>query len=438
MRRVPVLILFSVLIVAVSIAALSQDIHRAFAQSQSFTKSVEVDRSKFYRLKVKLTYKGEPQDFDIVVGCNVRQINYRNNSRTLEVGLIPSVFGRRMSDGKGLVVRPPRACSGETTANGQVPSDLLPVVVVYDDAETLAFGTAYLSEDAYESSLSVLTFGGATIENANKPEFEEFRRAQPNLVKPASYHTPSGLPPLKERNLAPAAVPMGTGCYGYARFRLVGDELRHARNMWPADHPRYWRPTRPGETRALIPVSPTPPTLQTDREGALLRKYHELAFGLDNEVANLGMPTRRGGGVVRGKPGGAFPVSYYPDIGGWIALPWPSDPRASAASLLRDGPRVGASIDFRGGQTRGFAYCRPVPANFPTGISFADYPDQTKTPTYNYVRMPAMDRIDGQEVVTVPPRAEGFGFDAPAIIVERDEFIFFRIVIGLQSTRGDV
>src|SRR6266567_2723416 len=133
MRRVPVLILFGALIAAGSIVALSQDIHRALAQPQGFTKSVEVDRSKFYRLKVKLTYKGEPQDFDIVVGCNVRQINYRNNSRTLEVGLIPSVFGRRMSDGKGLVVRPPRACSGETTANGQVPSDLLPVVVVYDN-----------------------------------------------------------------------------------------------------------------------------------------------------------------------------------------------------------------------------------------------------------------------------------------------------------------
>jgi hypothetical protein len=183
---------------------------RVLAQS-GFTKSIEIDRSSYYRLKVNLTYRGEPQDFDIVVGCNVRQINYRDNSRTLEVGLIPSVFGRRMSDGKGLVVRPPRACRGETTENGQVPADLLPVVVVYDDADTLAFGTAYLSEDAYESEQSVLTFGGATIETANELHFQTFRRTQPNLVRPASYHTTTGWPPLDERGLAPGRRANGRG-----------------------------------------------------------------------------------------------------------------------------------------------------------------------------------------------------------------------------------
>jgi hypothetical protein len=418
--------------------ALNTEVGRALTGRRTFTKSVEVDRGTYYRLKVRLTYKGEPQDFDIVVGCNVRKINYRDNSRTLEVGLIPSVFGRKMSDGRGLVVRPPRACRGETTANGQVPSDLLPVIVVYDDAETLAFGTAYLSEDAYESPLSVLNFGGATIESASKADFEDFRRTQPNLVKPASYHTPSGSPPLKERGLAPAVVPMGTGCYAYARFRLSGAELEHARTIWPADRPRYWRPTRPEDIRALMPVSPSPPTLQTDHEGAPVRKRGELTFSLDNEIANFGMPVRRGGGIIGGQPGGSFPNSYYPDIGPWIALPWPSDPPVRAASLLRDGPKVGASIDFRSEETRGFAYCRPIPANFPTGTAHADYPDPSEWPPYRYDRMPPLDLINGQEVVTVPPRVEEFGFDAPRIFVERDEFIFRRVVIGLQSTRGDV
>jgi hypothetical protein len=422
---------------ALAYSAFAASARQAFAQS-AFTKSIEIDRSTYYRLKVSLAYRGEPQDFDIVVGCNVRQINYKDNSRTLEVGLIPSVFGRRMSDGKGLVVRPPRACRGETTAKGQVPADLLPVVVVYDDADTLAFGTAYLSEDAYESPLSVLKFGGASIERANASEFEAFRREQPNLVQPASYHTPSGLPPLQERGLMPAVVPMGTGCYAYARFKLVGDQLQHARAMWPADRPRYWRPTRPEDIRALIPVSPLPPTLQTDHDGAPERKHHELAFGLDNEVANRGMPTRRGGGVIRGQPGGAFPDSYYPDIGPWITLPWPSDPPARAASLLREGPKVGASVDVRDGQTRGFAYCRPIPADFPTEIALGGHSDPTKAPTYNYVRFAGVDRVDGLDVVTVPLRTEEFGFDAPAIFVERDELIFLRVVIGLQSTRGDV
>src|SRR4051812_49813300 len=74
-------------------------ISQAPSASASFTKSVEVDRGTYFRLKVKLTYRGEPQDFDIVVGCNVRQTNYRDSSRSLEIGLLPSVFGRRMRDG---------------------------------------------------------------------------------------------------------------------------------------------------------------------------------------------------------------------------------------------------------------------------------------------------------------------------------------------------
>ena len=46
------------------------------------TKSITNDDCTYYRLKVKLTYKGEPQDFDIVVGCNVRQVNYKEGGST--------------------------------------------------------------------------------------------------------------------------------------------------------------------------------------------------------------------------------------------------------------------------------------------------------------------------------------------------------------------
>ena len=439
---------------ALGYGVLRSEIGHAQTSGPSFTKSVEVDRGTYFRLKVKLTYKGEPQDFDIVVGCNVKQINYKDGSRTLEVGLIPSVFGRRMSDGKGLVVRPPRACRGETTANGLVDSDLLPVIVVYDDAETLAFGAAYLSEDAYESPLSVLTFGGAIIESASAADFEEFRRAQPNLVKPASYHTLGSLL-FRELNLAPAAVPMGKGCYGYARFRLIGDELEHVRAIWPADRPQYWRPTRPEDLRALNSTVRTRP-MQTDHDGAPLHPRSRLMIGLDNEAANRGMPTRRGAGRIRFAPAapltphrsaerirsqreeGPLPPSYYPDIGPWIALPWPSDPPGRAEVLLREGPRVGTSIDFRGGKTRGFAYCRPNPANFPTGRTDADYPDPSKRPSYRYLRMPAADQVDEVEVLQVPPQPYRDGYDGPYLIVERDEFIFLRFVIGLGSTRGDV
>jgi hypothetical protein len=51
--------------------------------------------------------------------------------------------------------------------------------------------------------------------------------------------------------------------------------------------------------------------------------------------------------------------------------------------------------------------------------------------------MPVTDRIDAVDV-QAPPEPPRGGFDGPPFIVERDEFIFIKFVIGLQSTRGDV
>src|ERR1700722_5087351 len=108
----------------------------AFANSRhllsgwSFTDSVDVktagqDRGYYYRFKANLAYKGEPLDFDIVVGCNVRVTTYKDNDRTVEGGVAPMVYGLKMKDGRGVVVRAPEACQGETMENGKVPKTLL-------------------------------------------------------------------------------------------------------------------------------------------------------------------------------------------------------------------------------------------------------------------------------------------------------------------------
>ncbi len=154
----------------------------------SFIQWAETDRGTYFRVKVDVDYKGEPQPFDIVVGCNVRRIRYKDGSGTYEAGLIPTVYGRRMSDGQALVVRPPDACNGQTTANGKVPPNFIPLMIVYDDADTLDFGVAYLSDDAYASPLSDLTFHEASIETATREEFDDFREnGPPNVVTPNSY-----------------------------------------------------------------------------------------------------------------------------------------------------------------------------------------------------------------------------------------------------------
>jgi hypothetical protein len=401
---------------------------QALLGNWDFVKSVRRDTGTFYRLNVKLTYKGEPQVFDIVVACDWRQINYMDGGRTVEVGLTPSVFGRRMSDGRGLVVRPPRACRGETTENGDVAPDLLPVVVVYDDAETLAFGTAYLSDDAYNSPLSVLKFGGAAIERADRAAFEQFRREQPNLVSRSSFHTPSGFYGLKQLGLPAARIPMGTGCFGYARFRLFGAEKARAHDLWPADRPRFWRPATQQDHEAINPHQYGRPVL-TDREGAVPHPSNLVMSQLDVETPNQGLPRVDPAAWSKHEPRLIAP-SYYPDIGGWIALPWPADAAARAEALFQAGPHVGASIDFRDGAMRGFGYCRPAPPAFPTGVAYAD---QSKIPSIPYVNLPQINFVDGTEVTNPYD-----GLIGPSLIVERDEFIFVKFGFGLGSTRGDV
>jgi hypothetical protein len=97
--------------------ALTMGVTQTFAGEARVVQAAEQDQGSYYRLTVKLTYKNEPQDFDIVVGC---QVPYHLYGDVDYVGMVPTAFGRKMSDGKGLVVRPPLACDGQTTANGEV------------------------------------------------------------------------------------------------------------------------------------------------------------------------------------------------------------------------------------------------------------------------------------------------------------------------------
>jgi hypothetical protein len=207
----------------------------------SNVKSVEVDRGTYFRLKVKLTYKGEPQDFNIVVGCNVRNIRYKGGGRTYEAGLIPTLHGRAMSDGKAVVIRAPNACDGATTANGHVPEAFMPVIIVYDDAMALTFGTAYISDDAYESPLSLMTFDRAIVEKASRAEFDDFRQnGPPNVVTRSAYHSGRTPPKRLEEMGIQEGIGIARHCDTYARFALAPIAREVLKEYWPQDRPRYW------------------------------------------------------------------------------------------------------------------------------------------------------------------------------------------------------
>jgi hypothetical protein len=398
----------------------------------SFTKSIEtttVDNGKgtYYRLKVKLAYKGEPQDFDIVVGCNVKRITYKDNSTTYEAGLVPTVFGRRMIDGKGLVVRPPDACEGQTTENGEVQPDLLPIVIVYDDADTLDFGIAYLSEDAYESPLSLLKFGGATIAKATRAEFEAFRRAQPNLVKRESlYKAEGGDRFVQNEHLPPVATPLAFICEGYERYRVSDEARRILHQHWPKERPDYSEVDTYDEERALIEA--TVPTGHTGSQlvrsdGANDVPRRAVAFGVPSgHEADLGMPTRSGGGLVMARRGQFFPPAYYPATSDYRIDKWPADHGVWSEYINAHEKLDDVVIDFEGRRTKGFGYCfMPVHPDVPTEKR----------------RLGRFDR-HALFVETAPLHRQRPGSNVPEWIFERDEYIFRHFSIALGSVRGDV
>src|SRR5882724_2435397 len=117
------------------------------------------DNTYFFRLTAKYLHGDEPVDFDIVVGCGVRFTAYRGTSIEHDVFIQdPWFFVRRTRDGGAVLQNVPNACHFETTDNGQVPKDLLPGAVWFDDATDLSLGIAYVTEDAFENPNSRLKF----------------------------------------------------------------------------------------------------------------------------------------------------------------------------------------------------------------------------------------------------------------------------------------
>jgi hypothetical protein len=399
-----------------------REIPRILFGRPSFAQSVTKDDSTYYRLKVKLAYKGEPQDFDIVVGCNVRQINYKDGGSTYEVGLMPTVFGRRMNDGKLLVVRPPSACRGETTANGQVPPDLLPVVVVYDNADRLDFGIAYLSEDAYENPRSVLKFGGATITKSTRAEFDEFRRTQTNAVRRELYHSALDSDQLlAQLGLPRVARTWAHVCEGYKRFR-ISEELRPlVRSHWPEGAPKYWQAST-FEVEREIGRAILGSSLRSDRPDDTPHSAGQFGPIPENE-ANYGLPSRAGGGVIHLVPTARttrFPPAYYPAANDYRLDQWPADRKEWPGYVASRGKLSDTNISVDGRRSKGFAYC------YVTLFPSSEIAPQV-------VGRRIVGRVDGQEI-----DSQRASLTAPDWIFERDEYVFFFFRFYLESTRGDV
>jgi len=381
----------------------------------SFTKSVDLksagnDRARYFRLKVNLSYKGEPLDFDVVVGCNVRITTYKDNDRTVEVGVAPMVFGLKMKDSHGVVVRPPEACDGETTENGKVPKSLLPLIVTYENVDEPWFGIAYASEDAYDSPLSQLKFFGASISKGTLEEWQEWRRTE----APKNFITYKLLGineknPWEQPRWTPGYRAMGSICAGVSRISLPGPVRDAIRPYWPASKPEYWYPNE-DTRRAFYDVG--------DYRGRkMLFEGSPLYEYFPTEAHFLGLPRRKPGAVIFF--GGHVVGEVYP------ASSDLSLNRLDAAGELpaevKAKERMGYSEANVSPDLKGFALCDvvrnidavPSAINFPTGRRYAN-------------------RINGEQINEELQRSSS-NFD---YAFARDEYVYFYKSYSLVSLFG--
>lgn len=393
-------------------------------RSLSFVETAQVDRGTYFRLKVDYSYKGGPQHFNIVVGCNVLNVRYKDGSGTYEPGMTPTVYGQRMSDGKAVVVRPPDACRGSTTENGEVPRNFLPVMIVYNDADTMGFGTAYMSDEAYDSPYSLMTFGKATIEKATREEFVDFRgNGPPNAVTRSQYHSTQWGDTLQRLGLPRSHPAFGWGCHGYSRWKLNEQQQAIVRKHWPADRPNYWTLADPKQLSDLsgeiVASTQTPVGAKMMRDDG-----RTIVSSGVNRSVDLGAMRRDG--VSRVGPSRSYlvnAVSLYPADMTMSQDKWPElpDERAAAYSALK--AITTAAIEIDGGKKRGFAYCYAM-----------DWPRQYQRLVES---VPAGATVDGETVQGTIDRWKGFGTTVP-IIVERDQYLLRYEKYGLESIRGDV
>jgi len=302
--------------------------------SQTYIK----DNGYFYRLKATFGVResGEELSFDYVVACNLRVTRWRSGGSSDDSSISPKAMVMATRDGHAVMIRTLHLCSGPTTENGMVPPDVLPLAVWFDDVDDLSAGVGYLSEDAYDSPLSRLTFRAARIERATREDWEKWRQSSAaeyvqrgKLPGPWGYDFPNQTPPELGQYIST--------CETYRRFKLPEELRAKLRALWPQDKPRYW-------------------TLPKDIDWSQFRGmfWPHIRNRISSGDLHSGQPLRSGQ-IVQIPPHvpSSWPPEMYPLL--WRRLSSAFPMRRSA--LGNDSDFV-LNLEYREGATNGFAACQ--------------------------------------------------------------------------------
>ena len=379
-----------------------------------------------YRLVVDVHYKGAPVQLNVVVGCNVGTTRQIDRSTSVDfVGTAPFAYGLKMADGAGLVVRPPDACGRETTANGQVPNNLMPLLIVYENADKPTLGVAYASDDAYDSPLSVLKFGSATISRATREELVEWRRteAPKNIIKKE----------FVGRNLDNPFAPIlwtpgrwwfGNVCAGLSRLELPSPVREAIRPYWQEANSTYWVNSLVAEhayvkSAGQYTTYATPTTtidLHLPYSGEHFSRFERFAF------ATHGVLRKDGTGAIHYRhlrpPGEIAPSRSDLSLNNRDAQGMPITPLAVAGEVTAWNTQLLPEL-------RGFLFCDAVSPGSVEGFPLQYY--HTKHPANTKI----VERING-DLVKYPADMNWWLAPAPRAF-ERDAYILRRLEFHLKS-----
>ena len=362
----------------------------------SMTKAfVNKPQGFFYRFNANFSHKGEKLNFDYVVACNIRVTVYRGGDRSDDSFYSPKVMMMPTSDGGAVLLRTIDACKGQTTANGEVPADLFPMAIWFDDVNDMTFGWGYATEDAYENELSQLEFHEATIEAASREDWDAWREASAKDFKPTgmittpwgwSYSGPENQRYGGQRYDASRRL-IARNCHGYARVRLPENVRANIRYHWPEHRPRYWSPPETVNMRSILDKGEYP-------DGKKHRNYLTSDLG----SGYRGLPRRNGGGT----------------IGNWrsvVSDVYPELPRSRSTTQVIDSPTdtYPRRVLYDNGRMKGFLACGGD-AHVDVALSDLDWDFRSKKhPIY----------MDGYQAL------EDYNpLSRPSYIFDRDEYVF--------------
>lgn len=396
--------------------------------SWSPVKSEHNYKGTYFRMKVSLAYKGEPQEFNVVYGCNVNYVRYKDGASTSEIGLVPSLYGRRMKDGKGLIVQAPNnACKPDypRAYNPRLNPNFMPMVVVFENADELGFGTAYISEDAYAEPGADLQFKSASIHPATREEFEDFRSNGPrNLVRRETYHADNltdenakalGIPPIRPLDELPG---LGFRCTAYARFKADEKASKALRNYWPQGKPRFWEPASFEDAQALDKELGWPNVAREDGD-----EFRELrSYRIEDSALNAGVRRRGDMGLVEPNLG-YIPPAYYPAYSETALHFFPRNRAEWDAFVSKRESFADPVVEMQNGRLKGRGYC------YRRGM-----PLDPVLMRHFLLKVKRIAIIDGEQAKLNPAINDGIGGD----FFERDQYIWRLFQFGMGSTNGDL